>query len=70
MPPPTHLISGIGDPLFAAIIGLAAAGTRINREEKALGHSNQETIDAVRRRISRAIFSESATEIKSQESRN
>ena len=46
MPPPAHLISKIGDPLFAVFIGLSAAVTRINREEKELGHSTKETLDA------------------------
>jgi hypothetical protein len=46
MPSPTHLISKVGDPIFALFIGLSAAATRINREEKELGHSTKETIDA------------------------
>ena len=46
MPSPAHLISKIGDPIFAVFIGLSAATTRINREEKELGHSTQQTIDA------------------------
>ena len=46
MPPPAHLISKIGDPIFAVFIGLSAAATRINREEKELGHSTKETLDA------------------------
>ncbi len=46
MPSPAHLISKVGDPIFAAVIGLSAAATRINREEKELGHSTQQTIDA------------------------
>lgn len=46
MPSPTHLISKVGDPIFALIIGLSAAATRINREEKALGYNTKETIDA------------------------
>jgi hypothetical protein len=46
MPSPAHLISKIGDPIFAFFIGLSAAATRINREEKELGHSTKETIDA------------------------
>jgi len=45
MPSPTHLISKVGDPVFAAVIGLSAAATRINREEKELGRSTQQTID-------------------------
>lgn len=47
MPPsPTHLISRVGDPLFALFIGLSAAATRISREEKEQGRSTQQTIDA------------------------
>jgi len=46
MPSPAHLISKVGDPIFAAVIGLSAAATRINRQEKELGHSTQQTIDA------------------------
>jgi hypothetical protein len=46
MPSPAHLISKVGDPIFAAVIGLSAAATRINREEKELGHTTQQTINA------------------------
>jgi hypothetical protein len=46
MKPPTYLISKIADPIFALFIGLSAAATRINREEKELGHNTQQTIDA------------------------
>jgi hypothetical protein len=46
MPSPAHLISKVGDPIFAVVIGLSAAATRINREEKELGRSTQQTIDA------------------------
>jgi hypothetical protein len=46
MPSPAHLISKVGDPIFAVFIGLSAAATRINREEKELGRSTQQTIDA------------------------
>lgn len=38
------------DPLFAISIGLAAAATRINREEKEKGRSTQQTIELVKRR--------------------
>jgi len=38
------------DPLFAISIGLAAAFTRINREEKEKGRSSQESIDVLKRR--------------------
>jgi hypothetical protein len=46
MPSPAHLVSKVGDPIFAAFIGLGAAATRINREEKEQGRSTQMTIDA------------------------
>lgn len=46
MPAPAHLISRIGDPIFAVFIGLSAAATRINREEKEQGCSTQQTVDA------------------------
>jgi len=52
MPSPTHLISKVGDPIFALFIGLSAAATRINREEKELGRSTQQTIDAGLRYVS------------------
>ncbi|KUJ08470.1 uncharacterized protein LY89DRAFT_741834 [Mollisia scopiformis] len=51
MPAPAYLISKVADPVFAVFIGLSAAATRINREEKELGHSTQQTIDAGLRRI-------------------
>jgi hypothetical protein len=46
MPSPAYLVSKVGDPIFAAFIGLGAAATRINREEKEQGRSTQMTIDA------------------------
>jgi len=51
MSAPRYLISKIGDPVFALFIGLSAAATRINREEKELGHTTKDTIDAGFRRI-------------------
>ncbi|POS83943.1 hypothetical protein EPUL_005397 [Erysiphe pulchra] len=48
-PPPKYLISKYGDPIFATIIGLASAAIKINRKEKELGHSTQETINTARR---------------------
>ncbi|KAH8593658.1 hypothetical protein B0O99DRAFT_688492 [Bisporella sp. PMI_857] len=51
MPTPVHLISKVGDPIFALFIGLSAAATRINREEKELGRSTQETINSGLRRL-------------------
>lgn len=38
------------DPLFAIGIGLAAAATRINREEKEKGRSPAQTVDVFKRR--------------------
>ena len=46
MPPPTYLISRVADPIFALFIGLGAAAIRINREEKELGHTTRQTVDA------------------------
>jgi hypothetical protein len=46
MSPPTYLISRVADPFFALFIGVGAAATRINREEKELGRTTQQTIDA------------------------
>jgi hypothetical protein len=42
------------DPIFAISIGLAAAATRINREEKEKGRSTAESVDVLRRRWSLA----------------
>ena len=46
MPSPVYLISKVGDPIFALFIGLSAAATRITREEKEMGRSTQQTLDA------------------------
>ncbi|TVY55244.1 hypothetical protein LCER1_G001617 [Lachnellula cervina] len=51
MPPQTHIISRSLDPLFALAIGLGAAATRINREEKEAGRSTKETVHNGLRRI-------------------
>ncbi|KAL2066476.1 hypothetical protein VTL71DRAFT_2547 [Oculimacula yallundae] len=55
MPPPhaapIHLISRLGDPIFAVFIGLGAAATRINREEKEMGRSTEETVQSGLRRV-------------------
>jgi hypothetical protein len=51
MPAPAHLISRTADPVFALFIGLSAAAIRINREEKELGRSTGQTIDAGLRRL-------------------
>jgi hypothetical protein len=39
------------DPLFAITIGLAAAVTRIQREEKEQGRGTAETVDVFKRRF-------------------
>lgn len=46
MPAPTYIIGKVADPIFALFIGLSAAATRINREEKDKGRSTSETISA------------------------
>jgi hypothetical protein len=46
MAAPTYIISRVADPVFALFIGLSAAATRINREEKDKGRSTFETINA------------------------
>ncbi|KIM98847.1 hypothetical protein OIDMADRAFT_19877 [Oidiodendron maius Zn] len=51
MPAPAYLISKVADPVFAIFIGLSAAATRINREEKELGRSTKDTINAGFRRL-------------------
>lgn len=52
MAPPTYIISRMGDPIFAVIIGLGAAATRINREQKEKGKTTEQTIEAGKRYIS------------------
>ncbi|EOA88356.1 uncharacterized protein SETTUDRAFT_160259 [Exserohilum turcica Et28A] len=47
---PQYIISKRLDPLFAISIGLAAAATRINREEKEKGRSTQQSLEVLRRR--------------------
>lgn len=44
MPTPTYIISKVADPIFAMFIGLSAAATRINREEKEKGLTTSETV--------------------------
>ncbi|EJP62469.1 hypothetical protein ACQRIT_000288 [Beauveria bassiana] len=51
MPAPTYIISKVADPIFAVVIGLAAAGLRINREEEAKGYSTSQTIQTGLRRL-------------------
>ncbi|KAH6642623.1 hypothetical protein C7974DRAFT_385807 [Boeremia exigua] len=59
-----HIISKTLDPLFAISIGLAAAVTRINREEKEKGRSTQETMDVFKKRWALAWQSEPAADKK------
>ncbi|KAJ8111920.1 hypothetical protein OPT61_g5596 [Boeremia exigua] len=59
-----NIISKALDPLFAISIGLAAAATRINREEKEKGRSTQETMDVFKRRWALAWQSEPVTATK------
>ncbi|PSK45265.1 hypothetical protein B9Z65_2405 [Elsinoe australis] len=47
----TYIISRNLDPLFAIFIGLSAAATRINREEKEKGRSRQDTMEVLQRRV-------------------
>lgn len=51
MAPPTYIISRAMDPIFAVAIGLGAAVTRINREEKEKGKTRNEIIDAALRYV-------------------
>ncbi|XWX01896.1 hypothetical protein V2A60_009925 [Cordyceps javanica] len=51
MPAPTYIISRVADPIFAVVIGLSAAGLRINREEEAKGNATSQTIQTGLRRI-------------------
>jgi len=43
MSAPTYIISRVADPIFAVVIGVSAAVTRINREAKAKGKTGSET---------------------------
>lgn len=49
MAAPTYIISRVADPIFAVFIGVSAAATRINREQKEKGKSTQDTIDLIKR---------------------
>lgn len=51
MPAPTYIISKVADPIFAVFIGLSAAATRINREEKEKGKTTSDTLQAARRYV-------------------
>lgn len=46
MAAPTYIISRVADPIFAVVIGVSAAATRISREEKSKGRGTKETIEA------------------------
>lgn len=46
---PTYIISRTADPIFAVVIGLGAAFTRINREEKEKGKTREQTIESFKR---------------------
>ncbi|KAI6092777.1 hypothetical protein F4821DRAFT_110976 [Hypoxylon rubiginosum] len=60
MAPPTYIISRMGDPIFAVIIGLGAAATRINREQKEKGKTTEQTIEAGKRRFGSLFTSKPA----------
>lgn len=45
----TYIISRVADPIFAVFIGVSAAVTRVNREEKEKGRTTKETLDALQR---------------------
>lgn len=47
--PPAYIISRVADPVFALVIGLGAAVTRVNREEKEKGRATHETLDTVKK---------------------
>jgi L-cystine uptake protein TcyP (sodium:dicarboxylate symporter family) len=49
MAPPTYIISRVADPIFALLIGVGAAATRIRREEKEKGKTTQQSMDSLKR---------------------
>ncbi|QUC23969.1 uncharacterized protein UV8b_08210 [Ustilaginoidea virens] len=51
MAAPTYIISRVGDPIFAVLIGLSAAAMRIGREERAKGYTARQTVENGLRRI-------------------
>jgi hypothetical protein len=55
MAPPAYIISKVGDPIFAVVIGLGAAAMRINREGKEKGKTASETVQAGLRYVDDAI---------------
>ncbi|ORX99802.1 hypothetical protein BCR34DRAFT_495129 [Clohesyomyces aquaticus] len=46
-----YIISKSLDPIFALSIGVAAALTRISREEKEKGRGTSESVDVFKRRV-------------------
>lgn len=56
MPAPSYIISRAVDPIFAVFIGLSAAATRINREEKEKGRTTSQTVDAGFRHVNHFIL--------------
>ena len=42
---PAYIISRVADPIFAVLIGVSAAVTRINREEKSKGRTTNEILE-------------------------
>jgi hypothetical protein len=51
MAPSTYIISRVADPIFAIFIGVGAAATRINREEKEKGRTTQQTLESAKRYV-------------------
>ncbi|KAI5787183.1 hypothetical protein EDC01DRAFT_660848 [Geopyxis carbonaria] len=45
-----YLISRVGDPIFALLIGASAAAVRVRREETEQGHTGTDTWEALKRR--------------------
>lgn len=56
MPASAYIISRVADPIFAVVIGLGAAATRINREEKEKGKTTSQTVDAGLRYVPISAF--------------
>jgi hypothetical protein len=55
------------DPVFAISIGVAAAATRINREEKGKGRSTAQSMDVLKRRWNLAWQGDNLEKKKPQE---
>ena len=49
MSAPSYIISRVADPIFAVFIGVSAAVTRINREQKEKGKTTQDSLNVVKR---------------------